>query len=77
LALKHLVAVQAALEALTGQSLDDDFCIPLVCTHADHGTTLEAAIRVDLVTNRIQSCGGCKGCGGNRRRRGPLAGASI
>ncbi len=68
LALKHLVAVQAALEALLGRNNgeEDGFCTPLECIYEDGQTTLHAAIRVDLVTGRIESCGGCKGCGTQR-----------
>jgi len=65
LALKHLVAVQAALAAMTGRDGGDDgFCTPLECAYEDGLTTLTVSIRVDLVTERIRSCGGCRGCGG-------------
>lgn len=70
LALKHLVAIQAALESLLGLDArdDDGFCMPLECVY-DGQTTMEASIRVDLVTERIKSCGGCKGCGTKRAKR--------
>jgi hypothetical protein len=71
LALKHLIAVQSALEVLTGHSAGraGDMCAAADISFEDGETVLDARIRVDLVTERIQSCGNCKGCGSGRSKR--------
>ena len=71
LALKHLIALQSALEVLLGQSAGGakDICAAAEIGFEDGVTTLDARIRVDLVTERIKSCGNCKGCGSGRTAR--------
>ena len=72
LTLKHLVAVQSVLEVLTGQSSGD---VDAICAASeiaydlDGGIRMDARISVDLVTERIASCGGCKGCGKTSKRK--------
>lgn len=72
LGLKHLIAVQSALEVLTGQSAGGpkDICAAAEISFEEGETVLDARIRVDLVTDRIKSCGNCKGCGTTRARKG-------
>lgn len=72
LALKHLVAVQAALDVLTGRGalVQDDFCRPAEVAFDEGLTSLRAQIRVDLIPERISACGAaCRSCGTPRRRR--------
>lgn len=71
LGLKHLIAVQSALEVLIGRANGGP---GEICAAAEIGfdggeTVLTARISVDLVTERIKSCGGCKGCGTSRRAK--------
>lgn len=70
LGLKHLVAVQSALEVLTGQTSGgpQDTCAAAEIGYEDGDVVIDALIRVDLVTERIKSCGGCKGCGKKRSK---------
>jgi len=65
LMLKHLVAVQSALAVLTGQADGGpgEICAAAEVAYEDGMTVMDARISVDLVTERIKSCGGCKGCG--------------
>lgn len=65
LGLKHLIAVQSALEVLTGKAPGGphDICAAAEISCEDDVTVLHARISVDLVTEKIESCGGCKGCG--------------
>ena len=65
LTLKHLIAVQAALEVLTGREAGgpDDVCAAAEVIYDAGECTIEAEIKVDLVTEKIKSCGGCVGCG--------------
>ena len=71
LALKHLIAVQSALEVLLGKANGGpgEICAAaeIICDGAE--TTISARIAVDLVTEKIKSCGGCKGCGTTRRAK--------
>lgn len=63
--LKHLFAVQGVLEVLTGKASGgpDDVCAAAEIGYEDGEIVVEARILVDLVTEKIKSCGGCKGCG--------------
>ena len=71
LSLKHLFAVQGALEVLTGKEpggKDDPFAVAEVAF--DNGETVfHGRIYVDLLTEKIASCGGCKGCGADKKER--------
>lgn len=69
LTLKHLFAVQAALEVLSGRASGGpgELCAAAEIGFEDGHTTLDARISVDLVTEKIQACGSCKGCGKNRK----------
>lgn len=69
LQLKHLIAVQGALEVLLGRTSGGpgELCAAAEIAYEDGHTTLDARISVDLVTEKIQSCGNCKGCGKNKK----------
>lgn len=74
LGLKHLFAVQAALEVLTGAQSGgpEDLCAAAEIVFDGTLLTVEGRIRIDLVTERIKSCGGCKSCGTRPRKRAPI-----
>ena len=71
LTLKHLIAVQSAIEVLTGAANGGpkDLCAAAEISFEDGVTTLDARISVDLVTEKIASCGNCKGCGKNKKTK--------
>ena len=76
LGLKHLIAVQSALEVLLGREPGGPtaLCAAGEISFEAGDTTIEAVIRVDLVTEAIKSCGNCRGCG---TRRAPKPKAPI
>jgi hypothetical protein len=65
--LKHLFAIQSALEVLVGKAAGGpkDACAvaDIVCDIDSGDTVIDAQIPVELMTEKIQSCGACKGCG--------------
>lgn len=74
LALKHLIAVQSALEVLTGEESGgpQDLCSAAEIIYEQGNTQLTAHLSVDLITDKIKSCGGCSSCGTNRPVQVPL-----
>lgn len=71
LSLKHLIALQSALEVLTGRASGGP---REVCAAAEIGgeggeVHIDARIKVDLVTERIKSCGNCRSCGNARKKK--------
>ena len=65
LSLKHLFAIQGALEVYTGAEpggVNDAFAAAGIEYGADE-ISIRGRISVDVVTEKIKSCGGCKGCG--------------
>lgn len=65
LSLKHLFAIQGALEVYTGAEsggVNDAFAASDIDYGVDE-TYIRGRISVDVVTEKIKSCGGCKGCG--------------
>jgi hypothetical protein len=68
LGLKHLIAVQSALEVLVGAEPGgaDALCAAAEIAWDEGDTILDAVIRIDLVTEAIKSCGNCRGCGSKR-----------
>jgi hypothetical protein len=70
LGLKHLFAVQSALEVLTGREAGGpaDPCAAAEISFQDDEVVIVAKIRVDVVTEKIKSCGNCKGCGSKKRK---------
>ncbi|MFP4500644.1 MAG: hypothetical protein ACLFTT_06560 [Candidatus Hydrogenedentota bacterium] len=75
LTLKHLIAVQSALEVLTGQAAGgpDAVCAAAKVSFEDGQTTLDARITVDLVTERIKACGNCRNCGNAQQDKKRIA----
>ena len=71
LGLKHLIALQGALEVLTGRASGhaDEICAAAEVSYADGETTIDTLIKVDLVTEKIKSCGGCRDCGTKKKAR--------
>lgn len=71
LGLKHLIAVQSVLEVLVGRSPGgaEDICAAAEIAYEQGETTIDAVIKVDLVTERIKSCGGCRGCGTSKKKK--------
>ena len=69
LTLKHLIAVQSALQVLLGETPGGpgEMCAAAEISYEDGRTILDARISVDLVTEQIKSCGNCHGCGKNRK----------
>lgn len=65
LCLKHVFALQGGLRALTGRESagKDDPVRAASITFENGETTLEAVLSVDVLTEKIKSCGKCKGCG--------------
>lgn len=71
LSLKHLIALQSALEVLTGRSPGG---AREICAVAEIGADgdavhLDARIKLDLVTDRIKACGNCRSCGNARKKK--------
>ncbi len=80
LSLKHLFAIQGALEVYTGAEpggVNDAFAASGIDYDIDE-TRIFGRVSVDVVTEKIKSCGGCKGCGTKRpSKRRKAAGTSI
>lgn len=74
LGLKHLIAVQAALDVLTGRAFGGpkELCAAAEIAYGDGETVIDARISVDLVTEEIRSCGGCRACGAARKAKRPV-----
>ncbi|MDX9973508.1 MAG: hypothetical protein RBU21_11030 [FCB group bacterium] len=70
LGLKHFFAVQSALEVLTGREPGGpgDPCAAAEISIEDGEVVINAQIRVDIVTEKIKSCGNCKGCGNKKSK---------
>jgi hypothetical protein len=68
LGLKHLIAVQSAIAVLMGRASGGpgEICAAAEIVFDGEDTLLAAVIQIDLVTEKIASCGGCKGCGSTR-----------
>lgn len=70
LSLKHLFAIQGALEVLVGRApgrKDDAFAASEI-SFEDEATTIRGLIQIDLVTEKIKACGGCGSCGVSDRK---------
>lgn len=63
--LKHFFAVQGALEVLTGVEPGGpkSLCAAAEIGYEDGDLLIDARISIELVTDKIKSCGNCKGCG--------------
>lgn len=67
LAYKHFFAVQGAVEVLLGKAAgvpgQDCIAAEVAYDYETGETVIEGEIPVDLLTEKIRSCGGCKACG--------------
>jgi hypothetical protein len=82
LSLKHLFAVQSALEVYAGTEAgraSDAFALAGI-EYGEDTTRIHGRIAVDVVTERIEACGNCGSCGKadegrelNRKRRAARA----
>jgi hypothetical protein len=65
LSLKHLFAIQGALEVYAGAASgakQSAFAVAGV-EYGEDETRISGRIGVDILTEKIKSCGGCKSCG--------------
>jgi hypothetical protein len=65
LSLKHLFAIQGALEVYAGVQAgraSDAFAVAGI-EYSEETTRISGRISVDILTERIKSCGGCGSCG--------------
>lgn len=82
LSLKHLFAIQGALEVYTGAEpggVNDAFAASGIEYDVDE-THIYGRISVDIVTEKIKSCGGCGGCGtpkSKKKKTANVAGTSV
>ena len=70
LSLKHLFAIQGALEVYSGAEsggVNDAFAVSGI-DYGENDISIRGMISVDVVTEKIKSCGGCKGCGSSRSK---------
>ena len=81
LSLKHLFAIQGALEVYAGfesGAKQSAFAVAGV-EYGEDETRISGRIGVDILTEKIKSCGGCKSCGNTEgkaiapRRRAKVA----
>lgn len=89
LSLKHLFAIQGALEVLAGTEPGraHDFFAAGEIVYEENETVISGRIAVDVITEKIEACGGCTSCGKaeegkaqNRERRAEreaAAGTSV
>lgn len=71
LTLKHLFAIQGALEVLMGREsggLNDSFTAAAIEFEEDR-TMIRGEISIDILTDKIKACGNCGSCGTNTPRR--------
>ena len=72
LSLKHLFAIQGALEVLTGREpggKNDAFAASGI-SYGEDETRIEGRIAVDVITEKIEACGGCASCGSEKAEAG-------
>ena len=71
LSLKHLFAVQSVLEVLTGKEPGgkNDPCAAAEIAYENGDVVIDAQIAVDLVTEKIKSCGNCRACGKKAKQK--------
>ena len=71
LTLKHLFAVQSALEVLCGKEpggKGDPCAAATISVEPDGSVLIHGQIAVELMTAKISSCGNCKGCGTKKKK---------
>ena len=71
LGLKHLIAVQSAVEVLLGRASGGpgEMCAAAEIGCEGGDTVILARLSVDLITEKIKSCGNCKGCGTSKKAK--------
>ena len=72
LSLKHLFAVQGALEVLTGREpggKNAAFAASEI-SYGEDETRIQGRIAVDVITEKIEACGGCASCGSEKTKAG-------
>ncbi len=64
LSLKHLIAIQSALEVLVGAEAgrNHDAFAAAGIVYDEDSTEVQGRIAVDILTERIEACGGCASC---------------
>ena len=79
LTLKHLFAVQAVLEVLTGLEAGrkGDLCAAAEIAFDTDQTTIDAQIDVDVVTDKIKACGNCGSCGATRKKKAKVQATAL
>lgn len=73
LSLKHLFAIQGALEVLIGREpggKSDAFSAAEIINDGGQ-TIINGLIAIDVVTEKIEACGGCRSCGSARDKAKP------
>ncbi len=68
--LKHLFAVQSALDVLTGKEPGgpNDPCAAAEISVNDGELVVSARIVIELMTEKIKSCGNCGSCGKSKKK---------
>ncbi|MCF6285475.1 MAG: hypothetical protein L3K26_09830 [Candidatus Hydrogenedentes bacterium] len=71
LGLKHLIALQSSVAVLLGRAAGGrgEICAAAEIACEDGDTIITAIIALELITEKIASCGGCKGCGTTRKTK--------
>ncbi len=69
LGLKHFFAIQSVLEVLVGKEPGGkgDPCAAAEISYDDGRLVIDGQIEVDLVTEKIKSCGNCRACGKSKK----------
>jgi hypothetical protein len=70
--MKHFFAVQSGLRVLIGLESGgalDPVRVAAIGSTDSGGLTLEAEIAIDVITEKIQACGRCNGCGVKSRSK--------
>lgn len=70
LALKHFFAIQSVIEVLTGKEPGGkgDPCAAAEIAYEDGRVIITGQIDVELVTDKIKSCGNCGSCGQSKKQ---------
>ena len=71
--LKHLFAIQSGLSVYLGIDAGgvDEGCVAESIGCGEDGMEFVGQIKIDVLTDKIASCGKCKGCGVKKRAKSP------
>jgi hypothetical protein len=77
--LKHFFAVQGALKVFFGQETGSQTSPTILreVIHTETGVELFLELKIDILTEKIQSCGRCVGCGTKREIKAPDPGLPM